>query len=373
MTDTDNHPNPIWVIKAGSSLITNHGRGLDQSFIARWAEQIVSLRKRNIQCVLVSSGAVAEGLSRLNISERPSTLHELQAAAAVGQMGLIQSYEAQFQKHDIHTAQILLTHDDLANRERYLNAKNTIKTLLKLNVVPIINENDSIAIDEIRFGDNDTLAALTANLIDANQLILLTDQNGMYSADPNKDPTATLIEKAHAGDPNLLAMAGSAGKFGSGGMQTKVLAAERAAMSGTTTIIAGGSIDNILLKIANNEKNTGTHLIPDTEPLTAKKQWIAGHLQVKGQLIMDEGAIKALIDDGKSLLAVGITQCHGDFMRGEAVACLNSHGDKIAQGLINYNSDETRLIIGKSSNEIQKELGYIDDYELIHRDNLVLL
>lgn len=375
VNETTNSQKTVWVIKAGSSLITNHGRGLDQDFISRWAEQVVALRKRNIQCVLVSSGAVAEGLSRLNILERPSALHDLQAAAAVGQMGLIQSYEAQFQKHNIHTAQILLTHDDLSDRQRYLNARSTIKSLLSLDVIPIINENDSIAIDEIRFGDNDTLAALTANLIDAEQLIILTDQNGMYSADPNKDKSATLIEEAHAGDPALLAMAssGSAGKFGRGGMQTKVLAAKRAAMSGTVTTIAGGSVENILLRIADKDRGTGTRLLPDIEPLAAKKQWLAGHLQVKGTLILDDGAKNALVNKGKSLLPIGVTQSHGNFKRGEAVICLDTGGHKIAQGLINYNSEETQLIIGEPSHHIEKKLNYVDDLELIHRDNLVLI
>jgi glutamate 5-kinase len=365
----------IWIIKAGSSLLTNHGQGLDQSFIHFWAEQVVELRKKNIACVLVSSGAVAEGLSRLNISERPHSIHELQAAAAVGQMGLIQSYETQFKKHNIHTAQILLTHEDLSNRQRYLNARNTIKTLLKLGVIPIINENDSVAIDEIRFGDNDTLAALTANLIDANRLVLLTDQNGMYSADPNQDSSAYLIKKARANDPELLKMAttGRPGKFGRGGMLTKVTAAKRAALSGTLTIIAGGKVNDILLKISNNEDNTGTWLTPDKEPIAAKKQWLAGHLQVKGTLILDDGAKNALINKGKSLLPIGITNCKGDFQRGEAVACLDTNGKPIAQGLANYNSEETRLIIGKTSDQIEKILDYIDDVEIIHRDNLVLL
>jgi len=375
MSKTNQLTPQTWIIKAGSSLITNHGRGLDQEFIHNWAEQVVELRKKNINCVLVSSGAIAEGLTRLNVSTRPHAIHELQAAAAVGQMGLIQSYEAQFKKHNIHTAQILLTHEDLSNRQRYLNARNTIKTLLSLNVIPIINENDSIAIDEIRFGDNDTLAALAANLLDANRLILLTDQNGMYSADPSQDKSAQLITKAHAGDPNLIQMAskGVPGKLGRGGMLTKVKAAERAAMSGTLTIIAGGKTENILLNIADDKENTGTWLLPDKEPLAARKQWLAGHLQVKGSLVIDNGAKNALANKGKSLLPIGITQCNGDFQRGEAILCLDSAGRHIAQGLVNYSSDETRLIIGKPSDQIEKILGYIDDSEVIHRDNLVLL
>lgn len=362
-----------WIIKAGSSLITNHGKGLDQKFISSWVEQVVALKKMGLQCVLVSSGAVAEGLVRLGIDKRPSALHELQAAAAVGQMGLIQRYENQFQKHQLHTAQILLTHDDLSNRQRYLNARSTLKTLLAQNVVPIVNENDTIAIDEIRFGDNDTLAALVANLMDANRLILLTDQNGMYDADPSKNKDAKLIESAKAGDPTLLTMAGSAGKFGRGGMYTKVKAAERAALSGTETIIAGGHEANILLRIANNEKNTGTWLHTDSTPINARKKWLAGHLQVKGKLVIDHGAQQVISSQGKSLLPVGVKHCEGHFKRGEAVTCINEDGKQVAVGLINYNSEETRQIIGKPSSEIASILGYVDEPELIHRDNLVII
>ncbi len=363
-----------WIIKAGSSLITNHGKGLDLDFIARWVEQVVILKQRGIQCILVSSGAVAEGLVRLGIETRPTALHELQAAAAVGQMGLIQRYENQFQQHGLHTAQILLTHDDLANRQRYLNARSTLKTLLAQNVVPIVNENDTIAIDEIRFGDNDTLAALVANLMDANRLILLTDQNGLYTSDPTKSPDAKLIESGKAGDTSLLEMAGKGapGKFGRGGMYTKIKAAERAVLSGTATIIAAGKEPDILLRIANNEKNTGTWLTTDKSPITARKQWLAGHLQAKGKLVIDSGAEKVLTHQGKSLLAIGVRQCEGDFKRGEAVICTTESGQKVAVGLVNYSSDETRQIIGKPTTEIAKILGYIDEPELIHRDNLVI-
>lgn len=371
----NNSKQQTWVIKAGSSLITNHGKGLDQRFISSWVEQVVTLRNQGIQCVLVSSGAVAEGLARLGIDKRPSEIHELQAAAAVGQMGLIQRYENQFQKHQLHTAQILLTHDDLSHRQRYLNARSTLKTLLDKNVVPIVNENDTIAIDEIRFGDNDTLAALVANLIDADRLILLTDQNGMYDADPSNNKNAKLIESAKAGDPSLLNMAGkgSAGKYGRGGMYTKVKAAERAALSGTETVIAGGHENNILIRIASNEKNTGTWLHTDNTPVTAKKKWLAGHLQVKGKLTVDAGAENVLSTQGKSLLPVGIKKCEGHFKRGEAVSCVNENGQQIAVGLINYNSEETQQIIGKPSSEISTILGYIDEPELIHRDNLVII
>jgi len=364
-----------WIIKAGSSLITNHGEGLDSTFINHWVEQVVELRKRNIDCILVSSGAVAEGLKRLNIKKRPHAIHELQAAAAVGQMGLIQCYEMQFQKHGLHTAQILLTHDDLSNRQRYLNARGTLKTLLTKNVIPIVNENDTVAIDEIRLGDNDTLAALVANLVDADTLILLTDQNGLYTDDPTQNKSAELITQALAGDPELIAMAskGKPGSVGRGGMLTKVKAAERAARSGTNTVIAAGNEKNILLRIAAKEDNTGTWINSRQEPLAARKQWLAGHLQVKGTLTIDSGAKSVLSEKGKSLLPVGVIKCTGDFLRGEAVLCTDSDETPIAIGLTNYSSKETQQIIGRPSHEIEATLGYINNPELIHRDNLVLI
>ncbi len=370
-----NQKKQTWIIKAGSSLITNHGQGLDTSFISHWVEQVVALRKQNIDCILVSSGAVAEGLKRLNIKKRPHAIHELQAAAAVGQMGLIQRYEMQFQKHDLHTAQILLTHDDLSNRQRYLNARSTLKTLLEKNVIPIINENDTIAIDEIRLGDNDTLAALAANLVDADTLILLTDQNGLYTDDPTQNKSAKLITEAQAGDAELLQMAskGKPGEVGRGGMLTKVKAAERASRSGTNTIIASGKEKNILLRIAAKEINTGTWIRAKQEPMAARKQWLAGHLQVKGSLTIDNGATKMLCNKGKSLLPVGVVKCDGNFSRGEAVICKDSNGKEVAIGLVNYSSKETQQIIGKSSQQIESTLGYIDSPELIHRDNLVLI
>jgi len=362
-----------WIIKSGSSLLTNHGKGLDRAFISQWVEQVVELRKRGVNCILVSSGAVAEGLSRLGVTERPHELHELQAAAAVGQMGLIQNYEVQFQKYGIHTAQILLTHDDLSNRQRYLNARSTLKTLVSKGVVPIINENDTVAIDEIRFGDNDTLAALTANLLDADQLILLTDQDGLFTDDPRSNKNAKLVNRAAANDPTLLQMAGSAGTFGRGGMYTKIKAAQRAALSGTTTVIANGNKKNILLQIEAKEDNTGTWLTTENSPVAARKQWLAGHLKVKGTLTLDDGACVALKNSGKSLLPIGVKKCEGNFKRGEAVMCVNTTGENIAIGLINYNSDETGKIIGKASGQIEAILGYIDDFELIHRDNLSII
>lgn len=364
-----------WVIKAGSSLLTNHGQGLDTQFIDRWVEQVVELRSRGIECVLVSSGAVAEGLTRFGWTERPKHLHELQAAAAVGQMGLIQAYESRFQRHGIHTAQILLTHDDLANRKRYLNARSTLRTLLEHNIVPIINENDTVATDEIRFGDNDTLAALVANLVEAQRLILLTDQPGMYKEDPRKNPNAEKIAHAHAGDPALKEMAtsGGAGKLGRGGMLTKVLAAEKAARSGASTIIAAGADGDALRKIADNDTSYGTWLSANQEPIAARKQWLGSHMQTHGKLVLDDGAVKVLQEGGRSLLPVGVVKIEGHFQRGEVVLCTDSRGKKIACGLVNYSSTEADKIKGQPSNKIESLLGYVDESELIHRDNLALI
>lgn len=361
------------VIKIGSALLTNDGAGLNLAGIVTWVEQIANLHKRGIEVVLVSSGAVAEGMCRLGLTKRPKSLHELQAAAAVGQMGLIQSYESEFQKYDLHTAQILLTHDDLSNRQRYLNARSTIRTLLELGVVPIINENDTVVTDEIRFGDNDTLAALAANLIDADYLLILTDQNGLFDRNPREHNDAKLISEASANDNSLTAMAeGGAGTFGRGGMATKVSAAKLAARSGTSTLIAAGSKENIIEKIFAGEDH-GTLLYAEETPITARKQWLAGHLQIKGQLILDNGAVEMLSDFGSSLLAVGVTAVKGNFSRGEMVSCLSADGEEIARGLVNYNSGEIEQIIGKASNEIESILGYVDDAELMHRDHLVII
>lgn len=364
-----------WVIKAGSSLLTDHGRCLDTAFISKLVEEVTELRKRGIECVIVSSGAVAAGLTRLGRTERPDTLHELQAAAAIGQMGLIQTYESLFQGHGIHTAQILLTHDDLSNRQRYLNARSTLVTLLSLDVVPVVNENDTVVTDEIKFGDNDTLAALVANLVEAERLILLTDQEAMFEADPNKDPNAKRIDVAQANDPRLLEMAssGGKGKLGRGGMKTKVTAAIRAARSGATTIIVGGKLENVLSRLADNDTDTGTWIKPDQEPVVARKQWLAGHLQVKGRITLDDGAVKVLMNGGGSLLPVGVKQSTGNFLRGDVVECTDMEGNRIACGLINYSNEDTAKIIGQPSNKIESLLGYVDEPELIHRDNLVLL
>jgi glutamate 5-kinase len=361
------------VVKVGSSLVTNQGQGLDHAALARWAGQIAELKKIGKEIVLVSSGAIAEGIQRLGWKKRPHAVHELQAAAAVGQMGLVQAYESCFRKHGLHAAQVLLTHEDLSDRKRYLNARSTLTTLLSMNVIPVINENDTVATDEIRFGDNDTLAALVTNLIEGSVLVILTDQGGLYTADPRKDPCASLVEEARAGDPALEAMAGGAGSdIGRGGMLTKVMAAKRAARSGAHTVIASGHEPDVLVMLAQG-KAIGTQLLAETMTLAARKQWLADHLQMRGNLILDEGAVKALTIGGSSLLSIGVTRINGDFERGEVVGCLDPAGKEIARGLVNYSAAETRRILRRASNDIETILGYVGEPELIHRDNLVLL
>ena len=366
------------VIKVGSSLVTNNGEGLDQAAIAAWAEQIAQLVRpvdgiEARQVVLVSSGAVAEGMQRLGWKKRPTAVNELQAAAAVGQMGLVQMYESCFSQHGLHTAQVLLTHDDLADRKRYLNARSTLRTLLAMGVIPIINENDTVVTDEIRFGDNDTLASLVANLIEADALVILTDQSGLYSADPRKNPDAQFIQHAIAGDEALEQMAGGAGtNVGTGGMLTKILAAKRAARSGAHTVIASGREANVLVRLVNGE-SVGTHLRTEQAKMLAKKQWMADHLRVSGELHLDAGAVKVLRTDGKSLLPVGVIGIEGSFERGDVVACLDPKGQTVARGLVNYSSAETAKIMRQPSSNIASILGYVDEAELIHRDNLILL
>ena len=361
-----------WVIKIGSALLTNDGAGLDRNAIDGWVEQIAALLADGKEVVLVSSGAIAEGAVRLGWKTRPNSIHELQAAAAVGQMGLIQAYESSFKRFDHHTAQILLDHDDMASRQRYLNARGVLQTLMNLGVVPIVNENDTVVTDEIRFGDNDSLAALVANLIDADMLVILTDKDGLYSANPDTDPGATLISQTMATDPSLDALAGgSTGTLGRGGMITKLQAARLAARSGCNTIIVGGRNANILHAVAAGDE-VGTQLSADQKPLAARKQWLAGHLQVKGQLVLDAGAVKVLTEQGRSLLAVGVSRVIGTFTRGELVSCVDSNGTEIARGLVNYNSDEAERIKGQSTESISEILGYREDDELIHRDNLVV-
>jgi glutamate 5-kinase len=362
-----------FVVKIGSSLVTNRGAGLDVAAMASWVGQVATLRAAGKEVVLVSSGAIAEGMQRLGWRKRPGTMHELQAAAAVGQMGLVQAYESCFRDHGIRTAQVLLTHADLADRSRYLNARSTLRTLIGLGVVPVINENDTVVTDEIRFGDNDTLASLVANLIEADVLVILTDQQGLYTADPRQDPAATPIREARAGDSQLEAMAGGAGSsIGRGGMLTKVLAAKRAARSGAHTVIASGHEPDVLARLARGEP-LGTLLHADTAPLAARKTWLAAHVQVSGRLVLDAGAVRALAAGGKSLLPIGVRAIDGEFERGAVVACVGPDGREIARGLVNYSAVESRRILGRPSGEIEAILGYVDEPELIHRDNLVLL
>jgi glutamate 5-kinase len=360
------------IVKVGSSLVTNEGKGIDTHAVGQWAAQIAQLTKSGKQVVLVSSGAIAEGMARLGWSRRPTEMHELQAAAAVGQVGLAHAYETAFSPHGLRTAQILLTHEDLADRLRYLNARSTLFALLRLGVVPIVNENDTVSTDEIKVGDNDTLGALVANLVEADALIILTDQTGLYNSDPRKDPTATLIQNARADDPSLPAMAGGAGShLGKGGMLTKVLAAQRAARSGAHTIIASGREPDVLVRLAAGE-SIGTALSANQPVWSARKQWMADHLRLRGRLILDAGAVKALVTDGKSLLPVGVRAVEGAFEPGDLVACFDADGRECARGIINYSAGDARRIMGKPTSQIEATLGEMTQLELIHRDNLVV-
>jgi glutamate 5-kinase len=361
-----------WVIKIGSSSLTNNGRGLDLAVIAAWVRQIANLRKRHIEVVLVSSGAIAEGMTRLGWATRPSSVHELQAAAAIGQMGLVQAYEEAFRRFDLHAAQILVDHDDLSNRERYLNARATLKTLISLGVIPIVNENDTVVTDEIRFGDNDTLAALVANLVEADVLVLLTDQEGLFTADPRHNDGAILIDNVDARNTTLDAMVSGAGSLGRGGMVTKLRAARLAARSGTQTVIASGSLDNVICRLAQGDA-IGSLLLADQQPQAARKRWLAGQLQCRGELVLDDGAVNVLRQSGRSLLSVGIASVTGNFTRGDLVSCKNTQGQEIARGLANYNSQEAQKILRQASNQIEAILGYKNEDEMIHRDNLVLV
>jgi glutamate 5-kinase len=362
-----------WVVKIGSALLTANGRGLDRAAIAGWVAQVAALRAKGLEVVLVSSGAVAEGMMRLGWAKRPKALFELQAAAAVGQMGLVQAYESCFQQHGIHTAQILLTHDDLSNRQRYLNARSTLRTLLDLGVVPVINENDTVVTDEIKFGDNDTLGALVANLVEADALVILTDQAGLFDKDPRAHADAKLVPEVAANEPTLDAMVGgAAGALGRGGMQTKLRAARLAARSGAATVIAYGRELDVLQRVVSGEP-LGTLLTPGQVPQAARKQWLAGHLQLRGKLVIDDGAVKVLRESGRSLLPVGVVAVHGDFGRGEVVACVDGAGREVARGLVNYDAIDARRIMGRPSDQLEAALGYVDEPELIHRDNLVLV
>ena len=360
------------VIKVGSSLVTNEGRGLDEVAIGEWCRQIAHLMQGGREVIMVSSGAIAEGMKRLGWSERPKAVQDLQAAAAVGQMGLAQMYETKLRLNQLGSAQVLLTHADLADRERYLNARSTLLTLLKLGVVPVINENDTVVNDEIKFGDNDTLGALVANLVEADALVILTDQKGLFTADPRKDPSAQFVQQAQAGDAELERMAGGAGSsIGRGGMITKILAAKRAAGSGAATVIAWGREPDALIRLAQGEA-IGTLLLARTQKMQARKQWIADHLQMRGSVVVDPGAIVKLRDEGKSLLPIGMLQVDGEFSRGDVIAVRDSLGVEVARGLANYSSAEARLICRKPSSDFERLLGYAAEAEMLHRDNLVI-
>ena len=360
------------VVKIGSALLTNDGRGLDEAAIGGWVDQIAALHRRGVEVVLVSSGAVAAGMVRLGWQARPSAVHELQAAAAVGQNGLTECYEGHFGRHGLLTAQVLLTHDDLSNRKRYLNARSALRTLVDLRVVPVINENDTVVTDEIRFGDNDTLGALVANLLEADALVILTDQEGLFDADPRGNPEARLIGEGRADDPALAAVAGGGGALGRGGMATKIRAAHLAARSGAYTAIASGRQPEVLTRLMAGER-LGTLLHPDQAPMAARKRWLAGQLQVRGTLTLDAGAVKVLRESGSSLLAVGVRGVAGQFRRGDMVQCVDEAGQRVAKGLVNYGADDAARILGKPSHQIEAILGFMEAPELIHRDNLVVL
>ncbi len=360
------------VVKVGSSLVTNEGRGLDEQAIGEWCRQLSALVRDGREVIMVSSGAIAEGMKRLGWTTRPQELHELQAAAAVGQMGLAQMYETKLRENGLGSAQVLLTHADLADRERYLNARSTLLTLLTHGVLPVINENDTVVNDEIKFGDNDTLGALVANLVEADALIILTDQKGLYTADPRRDPAATFVHEARAGDAKLEDMAGGAGSsIGKGGMITKILAAKRAAGSGASTVIAWGREPDALVRLTQGEA-IGTLLVAQTQKQQARKQWMADHLQLRGSVTIDDGAIHKLKSDGSSLLPIGMTHVDGDFSRGEVIAILDAQGQEVARGLANYAAAEARLLCRKPSGQMAELLGYAAEPEMVHRDNMVL-
>ena len=360
------------VVKIGSALLTNDGRGLDDAAIGGWVDQMAELHRRGVEVVLVSSGSIAEGMVRLGWHARPTSVHELQAAAAVGQSGLSRCYETHFARHGLRSAQVLLTHDDLSNRKRYLNARSALRTLVQLDVIPVINENDTVVTDEIRFGDNDTLGALVANLLEADALLILTDQEGLFDADPRHNADARLIDEARADDPGLDAVAGGGGLLGRGGMATKLRAARLAARSGAVTAIASGRQSAVLTRLLEGA-SLGTLLYPDHAPLAARKRWLAGQLQVRGTLTLDAGAVKVLRGQGSSLLPVGVKQVEGAFRRGDMVVCVDERGVRVAKGLVNYSSADAARLVGQPSRRIAEILGYMEAPELIHRDNLVVI
>ena len=373
MTSRSNQNSPCWVIKIGSALLTDNGQGLAVDALDHWVEQIARLKSMGFDVVIVSSGAVAQGMMRLGLDQRPTALHQLQAAAAIGQAGLIQAYEIRFKKFELITAQILLVHEDLSSRTRYLNAKQTLQSLLESNVIPIVNENDTVATDEIRFGDNDTLAAQVANLVGADQLLILTDQQGVFSQDPRKHSGATLIEHCDVNDQSLdQAASDKGGHWGRGGMSTKIKAARLAAHSGAETVITDGLIVDVITRLANNEA-LGTRLTHCEKPMSQRKQWLSGSVVSCGELVIDHGAEKKLLESGSSLLPIGVSAINGTFSRGDLISCVNSEGIEVARGLTNYNSDDASKIIGQTSEKLTSLLGYGGDEEIIHRDNLALI
>ena len=373
MTSISTDKKICWIIKIGSALLTGNGQGLAVDALDHWVEQIAKLKAMDYDIVIVSSGSVAEGMTRLGLQQRPTALHQLQAAAAIGQAGLIQAYETRFKKFDLLTAQILLVHDDLSSRTRYLNARQTLQSLLDSNVIPIVNENDTVATDEIRFGDNDTLAGQVANLVDAERLVILTDQQGVFTKDPRKHRDAKLIQECDVNDKTLDAAAsGSSGNLGRGGMSTKIKAARLAARSGADTVITDGLTNNVIIRLANNEC-LGTRLSSIDSPISQRKQWLSGSLASCGQLIIDQGAEKKLLESGSSLLPIGVTGVNGEFSRGDLVSCVSTDGREVARGLTNYSSEEANKIVGQASDQLSALLGYGGDEELIHRDNLVLV
>ena len=359
-----------WVVKVGSALLTADGRRLDKGVIHGLVQQLITLRERGCEVVLVSSGAVAAGAVRLGFEDRPEDLHSLQAAAAVGQSALIRSYEEALAPQGITTALVLLSHADILARDRYLNARGTLGRLIDLGVIPVVNENDSVVTDEIRLGDNDTLAALVANLIDADVLLVLTDQDGLCDANPRENPDAAVISAAEVDDPRLDTMVGEGGQFGRGGMVTKLNAARLAARSGAVTVIANGRVPEVIPKVAAGEQ-LGTLLSTRHRPQSARKQWLASLLHIQGRLVLDAGAAAVVAAGDKSLLPVGVISVEGDFVRGDLVACVDVDGRQIARGLVNYSAEEALQLQGKSSKEIPVILGYGGDAEIIHRDNMV--
>ncbi len=359
------------VVKIGSSLLTANGQGLDLEAISHWAKQIVDLHHAGHEMILVTSGAVAEGMVRMKLPHRPTDLPSLQACAAIGQMGLIQTWSSVLDRHHIKTAQVLLTHDDLTDRRRYLNSCDALQQLIDWHVIPVINENDTVSTDEIRFGDNDTLAAMVAGQVHADLLIILTDQQGMFDADPRSNPEAKLLSTVRALDETLFEMAGGSGTLGTGGMLTKVRAARLAAKSGCPTLIASGESDRVLARLMAGEL-LGTLFITDDDRMTAHQQWLAAHLQTAGRLVIDDGAVNAIKTQHRSLLPVGVKAIEGHFDRGDVVECVDRQGKRIAVGRVNFSSRSAELVKGLASDKVYQVLGEARSLEMIHRNHMAI-